>query len=202
MQGAAGFAAAAPPPLTFPWAASDNPSVESSRTHPDVSSGEGARRRRYDLVAFGLLFLLLAGYFLFAYATAHVRQLRASREYLPVSGAVLSSEVVERGGPSASRGTSYSPRIVVRYEVARTIYESDRYSFAGTGWRDRASAQSVVDRFPPGSATQVLVDPEDPASAVLDATPPGSLAFWLIGVLVTMPLGLVVYGLGFWPRRR
>lgn len=159
------------------------------------------RGRRYDLVAFGALFLCVAGYFSYAYGSSHVQQLRAHRTFIPIAAVVVSSQVVERGGSSTTRGTSYAPRIVTRYSVDQQTYESDRYFFAGKGWRDRESARSVVDRFQPGSATRVFVDPADPTRAILDATPPGNVGFIVVGSMLVFPLALIVHGLGIARRR-
>lgn len=159
-------------------------------------------QRRYDVVAFGLLFLSLVGYFSYGYVRSYWRQVQAARSYRAVPAVVVSADVAERGSSATTRGTSYMPRIVTRYDTAGQSYESDRYFFTGTGWRDRASAQDVVARYPVGSVVEVYVDPDDPRSAILDRTPPDSRAAWPLVALILFPLGLIVYGLGLGRRHQ
>lgn len=155
-------------------------------------------RRRYELVAFGVVFLSVVGYFDYGYAQAYRRQARAARSFRAVPAIVVSANVWEGG--SARRGSMYSPRILTRYEMAGQSYESDRYFFTGDGWSDRASVQDVVDRYPVGATVEVYVDPDDPRSAVLNRTPPDGRAAWPLMALTLLPLGLIVYGLGLGRR--
>lgn len=157
-------------------------------------------RRRYDLVAVGVLCLVVFSYFGYAATRAYLLQRRASRVYRPVVAVVVSSAVTERGGPSSTRGTSYLPHIVTRYTVGGEQYQSDRYFHTGQGWSDRASAQLVVDRFPAGSTVEAYVDPNDPRQAVLDNTAPDGRGIAIGGLMLLVPIGAIVVGLR--PTRR
>ncbi|NOT23523.1 MAG: DUF3592 domain-containing protein [Nitrospiraceae bacterium] len=119
-------------------------------------------RRRYEVVAAGLLILAAAVYFAYAALRSYAWQWKAYSSFVPVEATVIETSVESRGSTSTTHGESFLPRIVYRYSVAGVNYESSRYFFMGDGWSDFVSAESVAARFPRGSAVQAYVDAADP----------------------------------------
>lgn len=86
-----------------------------------------------------------------------------------------------------SDGTTYSPRIRYRYEVAGGVHTSERYKFTKFSSSNRRRHQAVVDAHPPGSSHDCFVDPADPTSAVIER---GFTDEWLLG-LFSVPFLLI-----------
>lgn len=148
--------------------------------------------------AAGVLWLLpvlfwngIVGGFDTVLALQYLRERRARTEWVEVDATVLSSEVVSS---RSSDGTTYLPEVRFTYRFEGQDHESDRYSFGTFSTSDRSYARGVVRDHPEGAEVRALVDPEDPAEAVLDASgdafPKGVVLFltpfhcvglWLIG---------------------
>lgn len=151
--------------------------------------------RRYDIAVGGLVILIAAFYFIYAALGSYVRQSQAHSSFIPVGATVLEASVRSNGSTAAAHGESFAPRIVYRYNVGGKAYQSDRYFFAGDGWRDAASAQAVVARFPPGSPVHVYVDKADPAQAVIDRSKPRLGVLLYLLPIAALGLGVLAYGL-------
>jgi hypothetical protein len=128
--------------------------------------------RRYEIAADGLLILAAAGYFAYAALWSYVWQWKAHSSFLPVEATVIEASVQSRGSTSTTHSQSFLPHIVYRYNVGGVNYESSCYFFAGDGWSDFVSAESVAAQFPLGSPVQVYVDASDPQRAVIDKSEP------------------------------
>ncbi|MBT2323159.1 DUF3592 domain-containing protein [Variovorax paradoxus] len=151
--------------------------------------------RRYDIAIGGLVILLAVFYFTCAALGAFLRQSQAHASFIPVGAMVVEASVVSSGSAAAAHGESFSPRIVYRYSVGGKAYQGDRYFFAGDGWRDAASAQAVVARFPAGSSVHVYVDKADPAQAVIDKSKPRLGVLLYLLPIAGLGLGVLGYGL-------
>lgn len=120
-----------------------------------------------------------------------VRERRARQEWVEVDATVLSSEVdVDRSGD----GTTYRPEVTFEYRFEGRDHESSRHSFGTFSMGDSSYARGVVRDHPEGAQIRVLVDPEDPEEAVIDAsgaafprgvvlflTPFHCIGVWLLG---------------------
>lgn len=151
--------------------------------------------RRYDLAVGGFVILIAAFFFTYAALGSYVRQSKAHSSFIPVGATVVEASVQSRGSTTAAHGESFSPRIVYRYNVGGKAYQSDRYFFAGDGWRDAASAQAVVARFPAGSSVHVYVDAADPTQAVIDRSKPRLGVLLYLLPIAILGLGVLAYGL-------
>lgn len=84
-------------------------------------------------------------------------------------------------------------RVSVEYAVDGQLYTTSRASVAADRARSHAEIDAFVSAHPVGSTIDVYADPEDPAMAVLDPTPP-PIPFerWAaIGVALALGLGLM-----------
>ena len=155
--------------------------------------------RRYDIAVGGLAILLAAAYFTFAALGAYLNQWKAHSSFAAVRATIVEVSIGSSGGTGSAQGESFSPHIVYRYTVDGKAYESDRYFYAGDGWRDAAEAQAVTARFPVGSHVLAYVDESEPSQAVLDRSKPalGILLFLL--PFTAVGVGALAYGLrGRW----
>jgi hypothetical protein len=83
---------------------------------------------------------------------------------------------VEDSGLTEGRGRRVTDTFHVRfrYTVGGREYQSDRHDlgvFAPTS-HDRDEVQKLVERYPAGQPADCYLNPEDPADAVLDRSPP------------------------------
>ncbi|RME13857.1 MAG: DUF3592 domain-containing protein [Ardenticatenia bacterium] len=133
----------------------------------------------------GLLFLFNA-YFTFALVRSYRAQVRAHNSFEPISATVLESKVQRVSGDRGS--DSFHPYVRYIYEVAGTQYESDTFSFLGTGYNDYTAAQRALENYHPGAIITVYYDPTSPEISVVDNSLPAGI----------MPL-LLIAGLAlFW----
>ncbi|MFN4343450.1 MAG: DUF3592 domain-containing protein [Azonexus sp.] len=126
--------------------------------------------RSWEFVGFGMLILGLTLYFAYALLWSTIRQMQTA-DFVPVTATVIASSVEEsstRFGTTTGSVRQFRPRIVYAYSVAGIAFESDRFNFAGPGWKDRDAAQAVVSRYPAGTTVTAYCDPHDPRVAVLD----------------------------------
>ncbi|CAN7285659.1 MULTISPECIES: DUF3592 domain-containing protein [unclassified Variovorax] len=151
--------------------------------------------RRYDIAVGGLVILIAAFYFIYAALGSYVRQSQAHSSFIPVGATVVEASVRSSGSTAATHGESFSPRIVYRYNMGGKAYQSDRYFFAGDGWRDAASVEAVVARFPVGSSVHVYVDKADPTQAVIDRSKPRLGVLLYLLPIAALGLGFLAYGL-------
>jgi len=124
-------------------------------------------------------------------ARAHFRsraQVEAARRWLDAPGKVLSTDIQQRGGGSASRRTAYYyfPLIHYSYVVNGRERQGSRLRFGLTSTRSRAGAAQILAPWPVGAAIQVRYDPDDPDQSVLE---PGKAAGNLL--LVSIACGVV-----------
>jgi hypothetical protein len=150
-----------------------------------VSSTVGRR------FAAGLLFVVGLALFM-AFLLGPVRHAIAARSWRAQECKILRSDVQKYATARGSDG--YAPAILYSYAVDDREHRSDTYTFfnyAASGW---AAAQRVTNRYRRGSTVSCYVNPADPDDATLNRDP--SLG-WLFGFL---PLGLLAWGLGLWPR--
>jgi len=142
-------------------------------------------------VAAALLMVIGLGLFL-GFLLGPVRHAIAARSWGVQECKILRSEVGQYRTSKGSDG--YSPRIFYSYAVDDREHRADTYTFfeySSSGW---AAAQRITSRYRPGSTVSCYVNPADPDDATLNRDP---WLGWLVGLL---PLGLLAWGLGLWPR--
>ena len=116
---------------------------------------------------------------------------RSAHGWDAVEGVVSSSAVVRSGQPRSS-----SPRfhadVEYRYAVGGTPYTGTRVSFDPAPGVVREAAEALVrERYRPGAAVTVYVDPAEPSNSVLERSGGGlALVFAALGALL---LGVALY---------
>jgi hypothetical protein len=114
-------------------------------------------------------------------------KVRATEEWPMTSGKVLSASVESRG---TGNQATYHALILYEFRLHGTIFHGTRIRIGEQDFRNRAEAQRVVDRYPPGRDVLVHYNPNVPGESILE---PGSAA-WLWGV-VSIGGGFVFLGL-------
>ena len=99
---------------------------------------------------------------------------------------ILSSGVAE----TDTESEPYRPEILFEYEVDARVYQSRRLTRSEAAGLSYDKARRPSDRYPPGSRATCRVNPENPATAVLERQFP-----W-VGLVVFFPLIFVVIGGG------
>ncbi len=138
---------------------------------------------------FGLVFSVIGfGAFWLLFLSPIIRHV-ASRDWVETPCEILSSELVVSHG---SKNTTYRIEIRYRYTWSGTVHESDRYDFTrGSSNVGVDRKRAVVRAHPPGLRTTCLVDPQDPAQAVISRALTTDLWFGL-GTLL-----FPAFGIGF-----
>lgn len=151
--------------------------------------------RRWEIVAFGVLFMLVSGYFSIGAVQSFVRQSRAARAYAPVEAQVTAAEIVERGGARTASGGSFVPVVTYRYRVGARPYDSQRLAWTRVGWTTRDAATAVLASFAVGATVTAYVDPGEPTHVVLDPTPPPVGGLVVAGALAAFGAAVCLVGL-------
>ena len=166
----------------------------TTTTSPDA--GRPRVRRRWDLLLASLAFLAVACFLGRAVAGSWLDQWRAAHTFQPVVASVLRAEALRLPGDSDGEDTVVVI-VTCRYEAGGETHESQRDAFyGGRVFDDWTAARQHAASFVPGAALRIYVDPEKPAVAVRDASPPGSL-MPLLGVAVLAAAALAGLLLGW-----
>lgn len=135
-------------------------------------------------------FFALVGLAAFWFVTARpLLRSAASAAWVEAPGVILSSELESK---SDSDGTTYRVAIRYRYEWGGREFESDRYNFS-TGYPNIGvgGMRDIVREHYVGRGVICRVDPDDPASSVIDRSVPA--ATWFGALTLFFP----VFGFGF-----
>jgi hypothetical protein len=148
-----------------------------------------------------LLLALAGGIYLIHRGIQSVEEAIASRDWPTVTGEIIRSSVkmtespIIRDGREVPNQTSksYSPDVEYRYTVNGQELTGTRVTIEDESVGTRASAQTIVDQFPPHKTVPVSYRPDQPATSVLV---PGSWAGsyrWFLpgGALLLIPLLLL-----------
>lgn len=130
----------------------------------------------------------------------------AAASWPMVTGRVTTARI-EEGTTAGNRGQTralYTLRVSYAFQVAGSLYRSDRLSFAQPHQHAaRSDAQDELSAYPVGGPVTVHYDPARPANAVLLIEGIGSIVYLLLG------FGLLLALLGLWglwmvlrPKRR
>jgi len=108
-----------------------------------------------------------------------------SRGWPQAKGEILSSEL--KGQSRGKDRTRYYTRILYRYTVNNTDYESGKVGFHDAMSTDRKYVKGIVERYPKGKEVTVFYHPKKPGLAVLEP-----------GLTVTIGiLGPFIFGIAF-----
>lgn len=131
-------------------------------------------RKAIGVLFFGIF--LLGGAYTGYLVITQLPMALASHDWPTVEGVVTESEVRRRKGRKKHRFT-YS------YEVNHQFFDSKRITFMGKVFR--ASAQTLVDKYPEGSKIGVHYAPDHPQISVLET------GVWWIGFVVASAVAVV-----------
>ncbi len=97
------------------------------------------------------------------------------------TGKVLSSEVEHHFG----KGPQFSANVRYEYQVDGQRLEGSTIHFSQRRFRFAANAEDAISRYPVGSEVNVLYDPDEPETAVLDTSQEDAYvsALWGLGFL-------------------
>jgi hypothetical protein len=147
---------------------------------------------------FSLIFLAIGGGLLFV-GLRSARVAKAAQTWPKVAGLVTASRVDEkRDSMRNSNGMSdlsFTPVVSYAYEVAGVKYTGDHISVGPmvTAYGSSGSAGKALAAWPLGKTIDVLVDPANPANAVLSA----KAGMNLILPIVFLAIGAVVLFINF-----
>lgn len=144
--------------------AAEGPISEGSKTSKGAGCG----------VAFGLLFALI-GLGVLALAMVTAMNAWKAQSWTQTPCKILTAEITESNDDD---GTSYSADFTYAYEFEGVNHVGDRDGIIGFSG-SRSYAKDRLRSLPVGTETHCWVDPNEPASAVLDASFPS----WVIGGL-------------------
>jgi hypothetical protein len=143
------------------------------------------------------ILLALAAFAIIGYGGYdYVQQSDAIEEAVAVQATIEDAGVVEYDGGRRS-GIDYAPQVEYTYRYRGERYSSDRLtpSVFVLEYDTRSEAESVADRYEPGTTVTAYVTPDDPGDAFLmDRRTGGYLQFLAIGGFVL--LLTVLDGLG------
>ena len=121
------------------------------------------------LFYFGTLFGIIVLAFVLADAVDDARADLDARDWAPVNGTIIASEVDSYR--ESDGNTTYCLRIEYEYDYENETYSGDMISHSiYSSTYDAAQCSSTrpnADEYPPGEAITVYVDPNDPIRAVL-----------------------------------
>jgi hypothetical protein len=140
--------------------------------------------------------LSLLGLALLAFGIVFLKDGLESVAWPRVEGRVLSSvvrvDISQRRGAARRGARSYYAEVTYQYGVRGATYTSSRYALGETSekYKERSDAEAVAAGFRKGQPIPVYYDPDDPASAVLEAG--AGIGAWVPLLLSFLFLGVGV----------
>ena len=128
-----------------------------------------------------------AGLALDLYSGDHLWLAMSSKSWPTADGTIGTSEIETT---RARRSASYAAHVTYTYSVDGKPLGGNQVTFGNEGLGDRSEVQSIVARFPSGSAVKVHYEPGKPANAVLIV----GLETWRD--LIPLAIGLGITGIG------
>lgn len=142
------------------------------------------------LALFCLVFFLAGAGFFVPFFAVPGWQAVESLSWPSAPATVLESGVESHAGDDS---TTYSVRVLYRYQVDGRTYHSNRYDFVTGSSSGYDGKRAIVERIPPGSETECFYDPRQPSRAVLSRDFRSDWLFALIPLLF-----MAVGGVGAW----
>ncbi len=175
---------------TLPWLRGrKSKKGESAETESKATVRSGKR----GLILFGAVFALFGLIALMPMLIIPLQKTNAAKTWTAVPATVVSSKVKSH---SDDDGTTYSPYIAYRYEVAGEEYLGDQYTFMGGSSSGRESKAAIVRQYPKGHTFNIYVNPDDPTESVIKRDASRSLLFGLVP-LVFVFVGIAIIIAGF-----
>lgn len=143
------------------------------------------------LAAIGLSLMLMGGVFFAVMWSSFQRAL--AMDAWPRTECVILESSIEETQHDPNSPLTFRHRLLFGYEVDGQRFTSDRFELRGNPWYSNPGlAQAMTEKYPVGTRTQCLVDPEDHQQAVLkaDSKAPGytlwfPATFFIGGLVMT-----------------
>jgi hypothetical protein len=145
------------------------------------------------MIGFGLLFATIGGAIFLPMALVPSIRLAISMTWEATPCTIVDTDLRSW---STDDGTSYRADILYRYTAGGREWRSNRVEFHSFLNSGHAAAQTILGRYPEGSAATCWVDPGDPSKSVLDRQLRPKQLFGLIP-LVFVLAGLAVANHGW-----
>ena len=174
---------------TFPWLKGRKKKKEPNLAEPPKPARSGKR----FLILFGAVFALFGLIALKPMFITPLQKTNDAKMWNAMSATVVSSKVKSH---SDDDGTTYSPYIAYRYEVAGEEYLGDQYTFMGGSSSGRDSKAEIVRQYPKGHTFNIYVNPNDPTESVIKRDASKSLLFGLIPLIFVF-VGIAIIIAGF-----
>lgn len=174
---------------TLPWLRGRKKKKEPNLAEPPKPARSGKR----FLILFGAVFALFGLIALKPMFITPLQKTNDAKMWNAMSATVVSSKVKSH---SDDDGTTYSPYIAYRYEVAGEEYLGDQYTFMGGSSSGRDSKAEIVRQYPKGHTFNIYVNPNDPTESVIKRDASKSLLFGLIPLIFVF-VGIAIIIAGF-----
>ena len=124
----------------------------------------------------GIVFLVIA--------LVSRQKAQASQSWPTAAAKVLASEVKQHVSPDSDQQTqsSYEPVVEYSYSVGQQTYTSRRIAYGANSF-GLGQAQTMIARYPVGSAVTAHYNPANPAEAVLETKAAGATLFLILGIV-------------------
>lgn len=140
----------------------------------------------FGILCGGFFILLFAGVgvWMILKSNKDKKKVGESTNWPSTSGTITDSHITESVSTSDDNNiTYYRPAISYKYEVIGTSYESNRLMFGAAQSGSRGGAQTVVAKYPVGSAVTVYYNPVDPKEAVLERQSKSTNVTMILGIV-------------------
>jgi hypothetical protein len=118
----------------------------------------------------GIILFLLTWIGFTSYFVDEANQFKEADSWPTASGEVIETKISSHrsSGSSSnrSRKTTYTPKVLYRYQVAGQEFENQLVQHM-TSYDFKSQAQKILNQYPVGSTVVVYYQPEDPNSSVL-----------------------------------
>lgn len=152
-----------------------------------VPSTSGARLLK---ALMGLVIMLAGGLFVGLLWLSYQRA-EETRQWTPVQGLVLLSEVVSEK-PTTHSEVAHRSAVRYSYEFEGVKHTGTRVKRVEGASADRSKAEKVVKAYPPGKVVTCFVNPAQPDFAIIEhATRAGLYSIWFPFLFVVGGAGMV-----------
>lgn len=128
------------------------------------------------------------------------REARRARAWHPETAEIVAAAVEQYQDASGDRNVTrrrYVPRITYRYAYQGREYQGDRLHLGGAlSFSSEALARARLAAYPIGASMRVLVNPDNPANATLEARARHVWVLWCVAALLLAVAWLASRGTG------
>lgn len=141
----------------------------------------------------GIVLFVISGALCFRAIHSFVKYIRSKR-WKRIKGKVISSKLeVEQG----ENNKIYTPKVEFKYTLNGVTYvSSELYPVGSMGVSVKRFSMRIVNRYKPGTAVMVYVNPDNPTDSFLERKGvTASILAFLIGLLILMSSVMLICGI-------